>query len=200
MKVYLIETATSRRMYTAADDLVPAAYFNGPGKDHIFYEEGEDDDFIDCVRIEEVADDLAAFRGEYTNHDDIDVILDNDSLEYVLRCLKLTQPEERVLVRENGEEIKYFVYSHRIKPLTLRLVAEENCYGFDPEVNGVGISEMTQHQQREVIERIIDYICSDPAAVQQFVNDFIKTNAGDYEDLGYCEQCGTHCTRWTLEI
>jgi hypothetical protein len=184
-------------MYTAADDLVPAAYFNGPGKDYVFYEESEGSDFIEVEKTEEVANNLAWVRGEYFNGDDP---LANDSLEYILRCLKLTQPDERILVRDNGEEVNYSVYSHRIKPLVMRLVAEENCYGFDPEVNGVGVSEMTQYQQREVIERIIDYICDDPADVQQFVNDFIKTNAGDYEDLGYCEQCGTHGARWTMEI
>jgi hypothetical protein len=201
MTVYYIEQEGGNKwLYAPKDPRCSASSAFYVKKDVIYYEK-DNKTFVDSRALNDLAVNIAIFYGDKAYFE----YMDEDNLEYIVHCLKNEQEGEyeTLYSAENGQ-INYTVWQMDVyEPLDkekLTLVAEENCYGFDPEVNGVGVTDLIEDQKKELISRIIDYICADPAVLQRFVDDFIKTNAEDSEDLGYCEQCGSHSTRWTLEI
>jgi hypothetical protein len=202
MTVYYVEQENGNKwLYMPRDPRCSASDVFNVKKDVIYYEK-DNKTFVDSRALNDLAVNIANFYGD----NDYFEYMDEDNLEYVIHCLKDDhEGEYKTLYSADKGEINYTVYQMEVyDPLQVKeeltLVAEENCYGFDPEVNGIGVSNLTEEQKKELISRIVDYICADPANIQQFVNDFIKTNAEDLEDLGYCDQCGTHSMRWTLEI
>lgn len=57
--------------------------------------------------------------------------------------------------------------------------------------------------QKEIcINKVTDYNIEDTNAISfyQYVFETILSYDGIYEDLGYCDCCGDHITRYTLEI
>jgi hypothetical protein len=203
MTIYYVEQECGNKwLYAPKDPRCSAVdVICGVKKDVIYYEK-DNKTFVDGRALNDLAVNIANFYGDR----DYFEYMDEENLGYIVHCLKDDQEGEYETLNsvEKGE-IHYEVWQMDVyDPIEVKekltLEAEENCYGFDPEVNGIGITNLTEDQKKELVGRIIDYICADPAVLQRFVDDFIKTNAEDSEDLGYCDQCGCHNTRWTLEI
>lgn len=66
-------------------------------------------------------------------------------------------------------------------------------------VNGyTNFNNLTLAKRKEIIHKMIDII--DDEATLQDVTNLILSYNGDFEDHGYCEQCGDYCSSQQMNI
>ena len=65
-------------------------------------------------------------------------------------------------------------------------------------VDDVETVDMDKEAVKDVIKKLIDRE-DDLGTLQSILIDLVETQ-GEFEDLGYCDQCGDWITKYTLEI
>lgn len=80
----------------------------------------------------------------------------------------------------------------------MKLEYTDGCICTSLTADGKETADMTNSDLRNVIKKMLDKV--DDAAILQDIWTNIMESIGDYEDIGHCEECGDHITKYTLEI
>lgn len=80
----------------------------------------------------------------------------------------------------------------------ISVVHEEGCTTDSLTINGIETIDMPLEEVKGVIKKLIDK--TDDIAMLQDVLIRIIDTLGEYEDTGYCEQCGDYGSKYTLRI
>lgn len=80
----------------------------------------------------------------------------------------------------------------------IKLEHTTGCICDSLTINGRETVDLPIKEVRDVVLDLISR-CEDISILQDILMDYIDCN-GKYEDLGHCEECGDHITKYTLEI
>jgi hypothetical protein len=88
----------------------------------------------------------------------------------------------------------------------MKLVFEEGCYNIEATIDNKNIVATEENKENQAslidIDKALHTLinkCNDTYVLQEvFIR--LMMNLGEAEDLGYCEQCGSYHSKFTLEI
>lgn len=74
------------------------------------------------------------------------------------------------------------------------------CMSWGVDCDGKSLSDMNYDEAKAVFDNIINYlIAKEGMTYYHFIEALVETH-GEYESLGYCEQCGDTVEKFTLNI
>ena len=79
----------------------------------------------------------------------------------------------------------------------MKIEYTSGCTAYSLNVDGVETVDMDKQDVKNVIKKLVD--TEKDLGVLQMLLEYLMESQGEYEDLGQCETCGDHITRYTLE-
>ena len=80
----------------------------------------------------------------------------------------------------------------------MKIESVTGCICDSLTVDDVETVDMDKEAVKDVIKKLIDRE-DDLGTLQSILIDLVETQ-GEFEDLGYCEQCGDWITKYTVEL
>lgn len=80
----------------------------------------------------------------------------------------------------------------------IKIEYNSGCCSMGTFVNDTNFNSLTLAKRKEIIHKLIETI--DDEATLQDVTNLILSYNGDFEDRGYCEQCGDFCSSQQMNI
>lgn len=80
----------------------------------------------------------------------------------------------------------------------MKLEYTEGCICYSLTIDGTETSELPVKKLQRTIKDLITLV-DDPSTLQSML-EMIASQAGRYEDMGHCEECGDTISKWTIEV
>ena len=80
----------------------------------------------------------------------------------------------------------------------MKVVSVTGCTCDSLTIDGVESIDMKVEDVQAVIKRVIDQE-TDMGILQSILVDLVS-HMGEFEDLGYCEECSDHIEQYTFEV
>lgn len=80
----------------------------------------------------------------------------------------------------------------------MKLEYTDGCTCYSLTVDGVETAELPVSKLQRTIKDTINAV--DDVGSLQSILEIIISQAGNYEDLGHCEECGDYISKWTLQV
>jgi hypothetical protein len=86
----------------------------------------------------------------------------------------------------------------------MKLVYEEGCMGYETSIDDVHIIAADDEEEAslDVVKKVLNTLvnkCENRGTLQDIFISMLL-DMGEYEDLGYCEQCGSYSSKYTIEL